>query len=225
MTLREASARFLEHLQKKKSRGEDPAPAHARTLQLLTSYLPEAAFTELTPARLRDFIARWYVEHTNHQPVPQEFLYSLEAFLSWVDVNEPSKPDQSCHSVIAEVQESLPRALEIGRVLSSHLQARGAFGFPEFLTSFEEGGRSQYDLDVGGSVGALEGFFRVSRIEATAVEAEELISGERVWPVLFPRDVAALLETGYIINLELVRAGDAWQIAACGFAYPPGTEF
>jgi hypothetical protein len=227
MTLREASARFLEHLQLKDSRGEDAAQAHARTLQFLTSYLPEAALTELTPVRLRDFIARWYVEETNHQPAPGELLSSLAAFLSWVGANGRPTLEQSCRSVIAELQESLPRAIEMARALSSQLKARGAFGFPEFLTSFEEGGRSQYDVDVdaGGSIGAIEGFFRVSRIEATALEAEELISGERVWPVLVPKEVAASIQIGYIINLELVRAADGWHIAACGFAYPPGTEF
>ena len=227
MTLREASARFLEHLQPNDSQGEAAAQAHARTLQFLTSYLPEAALTELTPVRLRDFIARWYVEETNHQPAPGELLNSLSAFLSWVDANSRPTLEQGCRSVIAELQESLPRAIEIGRALSSQLKARGAFGFPEFLTSFEEGGRSQYDIDVdvGGSIGAIEGFFRVSRIEATAVEAEELISGERIWPVFLPKELAASIQIGYIINLELVRAADGWHIAACGFAYPPGTEF
>jgi hypothetical protein len=92
------------------------------------------------------------------------------------------------------------------------------------LTSFEEGGSSQYDIDVPGNVGAIDGYFRIIRVEGSSVEAEELISDERVWPIVFPSEVAALLDDGYIINLELVRKPEHWQIAGCGFAYPPGTE-
>lgn len=222
MTIREASARFLEQRKPKNSQRNE---AHAQTIQLLTSYLPDATLAELTSARLRDFIARWYVEETNHQPAPAALLNSLAVFLSWVDTYTPAAIEEGCRSVIAELEETLPRALKIARVLSSQLKMRGAFGFPEFLTSFEEGGRSQYDVDIGGDVSALEGFFRVSRKEAAMVEAEELISGERVWPVIFPEESLAVIETEYIINLELVRGGDGWHIVACGFAYPPGTEF
>jgi hypothetical protein len=225
MTLREASTRFLKHIKAKNSHDAAEAQAQARTIEFLTAYLPEAALTQLTPARLRDFIARWYVEQTNHQPEPQALLDSLAGFLSWVDANTDSMLEAGCRAIIGELKASLPRALEISDILSSQLRSRGAFGFPEFLTSFEEGGRSQYDVDVGGNVAALEGFFRISRVEGTSVEAEELISEERVWPVSVPPEVAALLEVGYIVNLELVRAGGGWQIAACGFAYPPGTAF
>ncbi|MEK6299688.1 MAG: hypothetical protein AABO41_03115 [Acidobacteriota bacterium] len=225
MTLREASARFLEHLKPTSSHDHDEAQTHIQTVELLTSCLPEATLADLTPARLRDFAARWYVEQTNHKPEPQALLDSLAGFLSWVDANTASMLEEGCNAVIAELKASLPRALEISGILSAQLGSGGAFGFPEFLTSFEEGGRSQYDVDVGGSVAALEGFFRISRVEGTRVEAEELISEERVWPVSFPPEAAALLEVGYIVNLELVRAGDGWHIAACGFAYPPATEF
>ena len=61
-------------------------------------------------------------------------------------------------------------------------------------------------------------------MQGSAVEAEELISDDRVWPIEFPSDAASLLDVGYIVNLELVRKVEGWQIAACGFTYPPGTE-
>jgi hypothetical protein len=103
-------------------------------------------------------------------------------------------------------------------------QSGGAFSFPEFLTSFEEGGSSQYDIDVPGNVGAIDGYFRIIRVDGVLAEAEELISEERVWPIVFPFEVAALLDDGYIINMELVRKMEGWQIVGCGFTYPPGTE-
>lgn len=223
MTIREASTRFLEQRDPKNSQCNE---AHRPTIQLLTMFLPDAAVAELTPARVRDFIARWYVEETNYQPPPSAMLNSLAEFLRWVETHDPAGTEDGCLSVIAELEQTLPRAMEISRVLSSELKSRGAFGFSEFLTSFEEGGRSQYDVDVGGGGGrSIEGFFRLSRIEGSRVEAEELISGRRVWPVVFPEGSLGVIETGYIINLELVHGGDSWQIAASGFAYPPGTEF
>ena len=127
--------------------------------------------------------------------------------------------------VLNELRRSLPRALEITNTLTNALRGRGgAFAFPEFLTSFEEGGSSQYDIDVPGNIGAIDGYFRVIRVEGVSVEAEELISEERVWPIVFPAEVAAMLDDEYIVNLELVRKAEWWQIVACGFAYPPGTE-
>lgn len=225
MTLREASARFLEHLKPTNPDDQDEAQALIQTIELLTRCLPEATLAELTPEQLRDFAARWYVEQTNHLPAPLVLLTSLSAFLNWIDVDTGSSLQEGSRALIEELNDSLPRALEISAILSSQLASRGAFGFPEFLTSFEEGGRSQYDLDVGGSITALEGFFRISRIEGTRIEAQELISDEHVFPVNFPAAAAAVLEIGYIVNFELVRARDGWDIAACGFAYPPWTAF
>lgn len=75
-----------------------------------------------------------------------------------------------------------------------------------------------------GDVGAVEGYFRIARIEGSCVEAEDLISEETIWPIRFPGEIALLLRQDYIINLELVRAADGWQIAASGFCYPPGTK-
>ena len=128
-------------------------------------------------------------------------------------------------AVLNELRVTVPRALEIAGDLASCIGSqRGAFSFPEFLTLFEEGGRSEYDIDTPGDVGALEGYFRIVRIEGSMVEAEELTSEDRIWPIIFPAEIAARLETQYIINLELVRAPEGWKIVDCGVVYPPGTE-
>ena len=225
MTLGEASASFLEHFKSAKPDNQAETPTVAQTLELLNRFLPESTLEDLTHNRLRDFVARWYVEQTSHQPSPRDFLNSLDAFLNWADLNAGRANQGDWRAMIAELNHSLPRALEITETLSSQLASRGAFGFPEFLTSFEEGGRSQYDFDIGGNTTSLEGFFRISRIVGSSIEAEELISEEIVFPVTFPAAAAAALEIGYIVNLELVRTGDEWQIVACGFTYPPGTTF
>jgi hypothetical protein len=207
----------------------------------------------MNAASVRDFLARWYLEKActlnlntpeslervstsdplpaselpnfDYLPAPQQLLASMTAFLGWVEENTGEKLREQCSQIPAELGETLPQAIEITRLLSNWIQERrGAFSFPEFLTSFEEGGSSQYDIDTPGNIGALEGYFRIIRVEGSLVEAEDLISEERVWPITFSPEVAVLLDRPYVINLELLRRKEGWQIAGCGFAYPPGTE-
>jgi len=250
MTLAEATRRFLDHFGQNNStvHPQSRSTIHNQATLLLTNYFsPDAALTAITPSSLRDFLSRWYVEKAcaskpntsndarqsvnarstepDQVPEPQDLLGSLAEFFKWAD--QQARTDQAARysPILIELRRSLPRALEITSALTSALRQRGgAFNFPEFLTSFEEGGSSEYDIDVPGNLGAIDGYFRIVRVEGSSVEAEELISEERVWPIVFPREVAALLEDGYIINLELVRKPEGWQIAGCGFAYPPGTE-
>jgi hypothetical protein len=163
--------------------------------------------------------------HSDQLPPTTQLLASLTDFLKWVDENTGEELTARCSQTLTELDETLPQAIEITRLLSSWIQERrGAFSFPEFLTSFEEGGSSQYDIDTPGNIGALEGYFRIIRVEGSLVEAEDLISEERVWPIAFPPEVAMLLDRPYVINLELLRTQEGWHIASCGFAYPPGTE-
>ncbi len=163
-------------------------------------------------------------QRTDQVLEPIELLDSIEEFFKWAE-QDAAKQSPEISPILIELRHSLPRALAITNALSSALRERGgAFHFPEFLTSFEEGGSSQYDIDVPGNVGGIDGYFQIIRVEGSWVEAEELISEERVWPIVFPPGVTALLDCGYIINLELVRNPEGWQIAGCGFAYPPGTE-
>jgi hypothetical protein len=244
----------------------------ADTLELLCGSFANLPVDDLTPARLREFVSRSYLEAAcagaaTHQvrenfPDPQTLLQSLAEFFLWVD--EPAadpgfqeNPPDSCPheplsqpftrerlnnsfahkgagntlarerlAVLKSLQATLPRAIEITFTLSVYLaDRRGAFSFPEFLTSFEEGGQSEYDIgDTAGEVGSIEGYFKILRVDGSLIEAEELITEERVWPILFPQEVARLLDDAYLINLELLRVADHWQIANCGFAYPPDTE-
>ena len=250
MTLGEASERFLADISKGQSDDHVWSSVEKDALALVIEYFSaDKTITDISPAALRDFLARWYVEkasmpgrsnleasQTSQEsdalrvasitvPKPSELLLSLSRLFEWMDQQTGSDLAQRFAPVLDELSRSLPRAVEITQLLSTWLQERGgAFGFPEFLTSFEEGGRSEYDIDTPGSPGAMDGYFRILRVEGTSVETEELISGERVWPVVFPPSVAAQLEKQFLINLELVRGPAGWEIAGCGFAYPPGTD-
>lgn len=236
MTLGEATSRFLEYAGQNDSTVNAQLTSRARSLLLLNDYFSaHSELDHITPSKLRDFLARWYVERTcaskpndsgayDDIPEPRELIDSLAEFFKWA--GREAGVDQARYSpILIELSRSLPRALAITFALTRALRERGgAFDFPEFLTSFEEGGSSQYDIDVPGGVGAIDGYFRLIRVEGLSAEAEELISEERLWPIVFPGEVAALLDAGFIINLELVRRREEWHIAGCGFAYPPGTE-
>jgi len=238
MTLAEATAQWLAATARDDSVSQECAESRALSLSWLVEYAgPRLSLAELTPARVRDFLGRWFIDragilarrsrNTSAMSDVTEITAltnRLAAFINWAASVGLNSPDD-CRAVIEELRERVPRALAISSRLSEQLTERGgAFGFPEFLTSFEAGGHSQYDLDEPGESDCMEGYFRILRVEGCRVEAEELLTETRVWPILFPADVAAQLESDYIINLELLRTGETWQIAACGFAYPPNTE-
>ncbi|HYP28177.1 MAG TPA: hypothetical protein VE262_15790 [Blastocatellia bacterium] len=249
MTIAEAISAFLARARGRDAESDDLTTHLLAPLNLLAGFLSDKGITALidvTPPVLRDFISRWYVEEatlssrtegllyaapevsnavSGHLPEPREFLRVLEAFFRWAGAHAETARPEELLGVVSGLGPTMPRAVEIGKALSRHVIERGgAFSFPEFLTSFEEGGQSQYDIDAPGDIGALESYFRITRVDGALIEAEDVITGERVWPVLFPEAVARLVDPGFIINLELVRSPRLWRIADCGFTYPPGTE-
>ena len=212
-----------------------PLPILAQTLDYFGPSLP---LTELTSTGLRDFLSRWIIENAGPRTgdgngtIPQitaadaaGIIEAFAVFFDWTEQNAPFPAVSACRALLVQLQDSVPKALQIAWLLSDHLRrGGGAFTFPEFLTSFEDGGRAEFDFDAPGEAGCLEGYFRILSVEGTAIEAEELITETRVWPVAFPANVAALLWPGLIINLELLRTSEGWQITACGLAYPPETD-
>lgn len=226
MTLAEAISEFLEDVE------SSGFPPHSSALEVLSSYFSsDRDLDEITPAKLRDFLAHLYVERmfgsgsitSEDANTARQSFDSLAEFFKWIKRHGANSDELV--AVLNELRVTVPRALEIaGDLLSWTASQRGAFNFPEFLTSFEEGGRSEYDIDTPGDVGALEGYFRIVRVEGSMVEAEELTSEDRIWPIIFPAEIAATLEAQYIINLELVRVPEGWKIVGCGVVYPPGTE-
>jgi len=202
------------------------------SIGLLKQYLTTRTETptQLSAAVLRDFVSRWWIERavSNEESPAATLLKSLTSFLAWLNRGDATGAEAECTCLLEELSKTLPRAIEITAALSRHVGKRGgAFSFPEFLTTFADGGQSQYDIDVageGGGPGAIEGYFRIIRVEGSSVEVEEIISEERSWPLTLPDEIASLIEPGYIVNLEIIRNREVWLISACGFAYPPGTE-
>jgi hypothetical protein len=236
MKLADAISAFLEQ-----TAGEQTSSGDL--LKSLVEHLGrDAEITDLAPERLFDFLNRSYIAGTEHSRIdPKQGIAAdrcaredvecfSEAFARFVDWglknNVPLGED--CRGVVEEARDAISRALEISERLAKAMHRdRDAFGFPEFLTTFEEGGRSEYGLDSTDphrkcSDTILEGYFRIARVEGTLVEAVDTMTGELVGPIDFPPEVATLLARDYVIELELVRDGRQWRIGGCGFAYPPG---
>jgi hypothetical protein len=175
----------------------------------------KGSIEDIDPASLRRFLSRRFIQSRTESPSPQELIGSLTRFFAWAEEKAGCGFSEQ-REILSEMSVAFPRAMDVSSLLGSHL-AGGAFGFAEFLTSFEEGGQSRYR-------GAMEGYFRIIKIEGCRIEAEESVTETRVHPILFPEEVARLLEPEMIINLEIVRFESEWRIVACGFACPPGTE-
>jgi len=234
MTLAEATSLFIE------TQTNDPTSSSPRTrsaLRLLAEFFPKnTTTTELMLPGIREFLTRWYVDEAASQPddktspderlpTPDELIDALVRFFSWVDVTCGTTYSTRFSDILARTKTSLPIALRLTCELTETIrQPEGAFSFPEFLTSFEEGGRSQYDVDVGGETSAMDGYFRIVNVDGSCVEAVELLSEDTVGPIHFPTAVAKTLQVGYVINLEIVRGQKSWKIVGSGFAYPPEFE-
>jgi hypothetical protein len=226
--------------------------ALSAALQLLEDYFADLALDEITAANLQEVLSRRYLEEAvlhlpfenppTDFPTPEILIHSLKKFFLWSERKSLNscKPEnageaftqqqeslaQECLKVLQNLQKTLPRAIEISQALTKLFANRGgAIAFPEFLTSFEEGGHNHYDIgNTANEITAIEGYFRILKVEGTNIEAVELITDEPVWPIIFPQKIAQLIQADYIINLELIRRENVWQIVNCGFAYPPGTE-
>jgi hypothetical protein len=74
-------------------------------------------------------------------PDPAELLNELASFFTWMEQRSGPGEAARCLSIVNELRATLSRALEINLSLSTSIrETQGAFNFPEFLTSFEEGG-------------------------------------------------------------------------------------
>ena len=233
MRLRQAAAAFLESSAGAHDRADQNDTA--LSLDLLVRQLADPDIEQLTPALLRDFLARWYVEEASGcqpstlpaLPAAEALIAALKDFFRWSERISDAALNRVRLQVLDSLTETVPRAIAISVALAAESARRGgAVSFPEFLTTFAEGGQSEYDVgDPSGEAGVKEGYFCILAVEGREVAAEELIQEEQVSPILFPDKIARLLAPGYILSLELVRTAEGWQVAGSGFAYPPGTEF
>jgi len=232
-TLADVAISFLENPSQVEDRG--------RAISLLIEYFgSETRLADLNADSLNDFLCRWCIERSRHsetdaagrrvdssraliQAIPKTVLELLDFASRQVD---PATASAS-REAVEYARINLPRSLEVSRLLAEAV-SRDESGteFRDFLTTFEAGGQSEYDVDdpsdsvVDDQPAALEGFFRVKKIEGTLVEMEEVIGEELVGLVFFPADVAALLQPEDVLELELIADGENWSIIACGFAYP-----
>jgi hypothetical protein len=237
MTLKSIAEQYLDSFKVLNGPIETEQCNQKLALARLSEILPDLVnASALNPDQLREMLSRAFVEEVTLRELragfdetleiePSAILDALYSIFSWTRENRDLPLADNCAQVLAELRQSIPLAIMIGVSLSKEIAARGAATtFPEFLTSFEQGGASRYDIDSPDGRGTVEGYFRIMRVENLHIEAEEIITEEIVWPIEFPPATAVLLSEGFIINMEIVKESRAWQIVDCGFAYPPGTD-
>jgi hypothetical protein len=216
-------------------------------LWTIEKYLPITTdLSDISPALLKNTIGRWAVERpetgnrpglqsgqhaSSHAPATTSSIDLALRFFSWCEGDESSGITEAHLSELRDLQTTITVAQTISSALALWLRGkRGAFGFSEFLTSFEDGGHSEYDLqtitrDPSEKESAIESYFKVLRVDGTVAEVEDVISGMPVGPVEFPEAISDQIAAGYTLNLELIRDNDRWQIVDAGLVYPPGVDF
>src|SRR6185436_16827468 len=122
MTLREATSEFLKRAGPIIFPDKQSLEACARSLELLKTYFAhEKALSEIAPAELRDFLARWYIEKSasiSFSLAPQILCDSLEFFFKWAEEAAALDDAKQHLQLLAEVRLGLPRALEITALLT-----------------------------------------------------------------------------------------------------------
>ena len=172
------------------------------------------------------YVRSWTPTRNEDSPpvAPSQFLDDLARLIVWLSANREFPEHDECSETISDLRRTLPRAILLRQRLMGVIEDRhGPFTFPEFLTSFENGGRSEYDVDTPGELGVLEGYFQVVSVNPDII-VEELITERTIAPILLPGEAAALVEAGQILTLELIHSDRGWVIRECGNVFPPGTR-
>ena len=120
MTLAEAISKFLEDVESSRF------PPHSAALEDLSSYFsPDRDLDQITPTKLRDFLAHWYVERMfGSGAIKSEdarnaglVIDSLAEFFKWI-IRRAANLDESL-AVLNELRATVPRAVEIAGGLLS----------------------------------------------------------------------------------------------------------
>ncbi|HMG35334.1 MAG TPA: hypothetical protein VKM94_15450 [Blastocatellia bacterium] len=212
----------------------DASEQEVEILNLLDRIQGYADVGDLTPQFILNPFCREYVD-LEFAELPQRrsnthgralaVKDSLTVFFRWAQCEVGLEDLEGLEKALDEVCATIPRAVEIAALLNEVSSARrGGFGFPEFLTSFEDGGRSSYDLDAPGKSGTRGGYFRVKSATGLETVLEHSASGELVAPVELPFEIATLISEGFILDLELLFKDGRWVVYDNGIVYPPSVQ-
>ena len=118
MTLAEATAQWLAATARDDSVSPECAESRALSLSWLVEYAgPRLALAGLTPARVRDFLGHWFIDHASISArrsrdasampeftVVTTLTNTLAAFIDWAASVGLNSPDD-CRAVIEELRE------------------------------------------------------------------------------------------------------------------------
>jgi len=173
----------------------------------LAGDLGQLPLTSLDPEHLRDFLGWFLLRETGDAELIQTHA---ETLLAWVEfVHARGWWSQNEHfeftAILDEITPAAARTLRLSQVLFHFV--RSGTGVPPRL----RGQRfSRF----------VEGHGRVSDIADGGIYFNFENQGEKIGPVLLPRPVLDLIETGDVFDVELGLRGDRWVMVDIGPVYP-----
>jgi hypothetical protein len=195
--------RFLAHV-RPRARG-----AHLATYEDLAATL--ARFLEhrrRSPARLRfrelrAFLGYWYLRH--HEPATprhaRRFCAAARVLVRWLAAERsPRRRRQMLR--------------EARRIASATTRAARASALLERLPPARPGAAAEL----------VEDYCEVVARGRTRLVLRPLSAPAPIGPVAVPEELAAALDPGAIVNLQLARVEGEWNILGYGFCYPPSAR-
>ena len=179
---------------------------------------------QLSPSRIREFLGRWLIDVELGTSSPDRLDFSLTTDCLYEFFKTFKSPDiKERLEAVRQMKEEVPKALEIAEALAREMANRpGPFPFSEFLTTFDEGGQTVYHGN--SEPKSLDSFFEIVDVKSMLLEARDL-GTDVLLTIVAPPGVTRVARAGFVLNLEVVRYSNRWEIVDYGAAYPPGINF
>lgn len=169
--------------------------------------LGQLPLTALDPEHLRDFLGWFLLRESGDGEIIRLYADSLRAWIDYVSGrgwwNEAESIGFS--GILDEVATAATRVARLSLVLFHFV--RSGTGVPPRLRGLRF---SRF----------IEGHARVSGIKDGGLYFCFDNQGETVGPVLLPRPIMALVETGDVFDVEMGLRGDSWVMVDIGPIYP-----
>jgi len=173
----------------------------------LAGDLGQLPLKSLDPEHLRDFLGWFLLRETGDVELIQTHAETLSAWVEFVHAHDWWSQNEyyEFKTILDDIMPAAMRVLRLSQVLFHFV--RSGTGVPPRL----RGQRfSRF----------VEGHGRVSTIADGGLYLNFENQGEKIGPVLLPRPVLDLIETGDVFDVELGLRGDSWVMVDIGPVYP-----
>ncbi|MDQ6972312.1 MAG: hypothetical protein Q9M30_06675 [Mariprofundaceae bacterium] len=163
---------------------------------------------QLEPGHIREFFA-WYLprEQSGDASAVVEFAAVMRDW--WQFLRHKGRLDSAQHlaflSILAEVEPDAVRVVKAAHLLFHYVRLAHGMQAQSQGASFSR---------------FAEGHARIAEIQGTTLWLHFDSQPERIGPVMLSPEIAALLEVGDVLDVELGLRGDAWMMVDIGPVYP-----